>query len=150
MEDKHQFDSGNHSVFEMHYHLILVIKYRRKVINNAVSEHLREIFEYIAPRYGIRVEAWNHDIDHVHVLFTGKPNSDLSGFINSYKSASSRIIKRAFPNIRNYLWKDAFWSRSYCIVTTGGVTADIIERYISSQGKKHGEQSDQVQSISYK
>lgn len=150
MKSKRQFDSNSHSIFEMHYHLIMVVKYRRKVINNTVSERLRNIFEYIAPGYGIKVETWNHDIDHVHILFAGKPSSDLSGFINSYKSASSRIIKKDFPNIKNYLWKDAFWSRSYCLITTGGVTADIIAKYISSQGRKHGQQSDQVQNISYK
>ena len=26
-----------------------------------------------------------------------------------------------------------FWSRSYCILTTGGATIEIIEKYIQSQ-----------------
>jgi putative transposase len=48
-----ELESNNHSVFLMYYHLILVIKYRRKVIDDAVSERLREIFEYIQPNYNI-------------------------------------------------------------------------------------------------
>ena len=40
------------------------------------------------------LEEWNHDKDHVHVLFRGQPNSEISKFINAYKSASSRLIKK--------------------------------------------------------
>lgn len=31
-----------------------------------------------------------------------------------------------------------FWSQSFCLLTTGGVTVDIIKKYIESQGKKDG------------
>jgi putative transposase len=30
-----------------------------------------------------------------------------------------------------------FWSKSFCLLTTGGVTVDIIKQYIQSQGQKH-------------
>ena len=130
-----KFDTNNHSVFSMHYHLVMVVKYRRKVINDVVSFRLREIFENIAPDYNISVEEWNHDMDHVHVLFRGEPKSELSKFINAYKSASSRLIKKEFPQIRQSLWKEMFWSRSFCLLTTGGVTIDIIKQYIESQGE---------------
>ena len=45
-----------HSVYLMYYHLIMVVKYRRKVINDPISERAKEIWEYIAPRYGIVLE----------------------------------------------------------------------------------------------
>jgi len=35
-----QLDNNNHSVFLMYYHLVLVVKYRRKVIDNTISEIL--------------------------------------------------------------------------------------------------------------
>lgn len=127
--------SNNHSVFALYYHLILVVKYRRKVIDDSISARLREIFEYIAPKYAIKVEEWGHDIDHVHVMFTAQPKSELSKFINAYKSASSRLIKKEFPEIREKLWKEYFWSQSFCLLTTGGVTIEVIKEYIQSQGK---------------
>ena len=130
-------ESNNHSVFKLHYHLIMVIKYRREVIDDLVSARLKEIFVYLAPKYNIRVEEWNHGKDHIHVLFTAQPNSELSKFINAYKSASSRLIKKEFPSIRNSLWEEMFWSKSFCLLTTGGVTVDIIKQYIQSQGQKH-------------
>ncbi len=57
-----KLDDNAHSVYLLYYHLIMVVKYRRKVINDDISDRAREIFEYIAPRYGIELEEWNHDI----------------------------------------------------------------------------------------
>ena len=128
--------NNSHSVFSLHYHLILVVKYRKKVINNDISTRLKEIFIKIAPKYNIEVDNWNHDIDHIHVLFRGNPNSELSKFINAYKSASSRLIKKDFPYIKEKLWKEFFWSRSFCLLTTGGVSIEVIKKYIETQGKR--------------
>ena len=133
-----KFDTNNHSVFLLQYHLIMCIKYRNKVIDDVISERLQQIFEYIAPNYHITLEEWNHDVDHVHVLLRGQPNTEMSKFINAYKSASSRLIKKEFPEIRKSLWKEMFWSQSYCLISTGGATVDIIKQYIQSQGAKNG------------
>lgn len=131
-----KLDNNNHSVFLMYYHLVLVIKYRRKVIDDTISCRLKEIFDYISPNYNIALQEWNHDKDHVHILFKAQPNSELSKFINAYKSASSRLVKRDYPQICNLLWKEYFWSRSFCLLTTGGAPIDIVKRYIESQGEK--------------
>ena len=52
--------------------------------------------------------------------------------------ASSRLIKKEFPSIREKLWKDAFWSRSFCLLTTGGASVDVIRQYIEHQGENAG------------
>ena len=133
-----KFDTNNHSVFSLHYHLIMCVKYRNKVIDDQISIRLKEIFEYIAPNYNITLEQFNHDIDHVHVLFRAKPNTVISKFINAYKSASCRLIKKEFPHIKESLWKEMFWAQSYCLISTGGVSVDVIKHYIESQGDKNG------------
>ena len=126
---------NNHSVFSIHFHLILVVKYRKKVIDERISERLKEIFEYIQNNYNIVLEEWNHDIDHVHVLFRSEPNSNISKFINAYKSASSRLIKKEYPSIKSGLYKEAFWSQSFCLISTGGANIETIKKYIESQGE---------------
>jgi len=131
-----ELDTNAHSVFLMYYHLVLVTKYRHKVIDEAISARAKEIFEYIAPTYKITIEEWNHDKDHIHVLFKAHPKSELSKFINAYKSASSRLIKKEFPHLKEKLWEEYFWSQSFCLLTTGGVTIDVIRQYIESQGAK--------------
>ena len=129
-------DNNNHSVFLLYYHLVLVTKYRRKVIDDIISNRLKEIFEKIQDNYNITLQEWNHDKDHVHILFKAHPNSELSKFINAYKSASSRLIKKEYPKIKEQLWKEYFWSRSYCLLTTGGAPIKVIKKYIESQGKE--------------
>lgn len=135
-----KLDNNNHSVFMLRYHLVMCVKYRRRVIDEKISARLKEIFEYIAPGYNITTEEWGHEADHVHILFRGHPNTTISKFVNAYKSAASRLIKKEFSEIRKFLWKETFWSQSFCLLTTGGVTADIIKRYIRSQGEKDGKQ----------
>lgn len=130
------YDNNNHSVFSLNYHLILVIKYRRKVISEKIKQRLIEIFEYICGNYNISAIEINSDLDHLHVLFKAHPNSELSKFINAYKSATSRLIKKEFPEIKDSLWADRFWSKSFFLATTGGVTLDTLRQYIETQGEK--------------
>ena len=129
-----ELNNNNHSVFLLNYHLVLVVKYRKNVLNDEISNRLREIFEYICPKYNIVLGEWNHDKDHIHLLFRANPNTDIPKFINAYKSASSRLIKKEFPSIKKQLWKEYFWSRSYCLTTTGGASLDVIKKYIQNQG----------------
>ena len=130
-------DTNAHSVFLLHYHLILVIKYRRKVINEAISTRAKEIFEYIAPPYKITVQEWNYTPDHVHALFKAHPKTEISKFINAYKSAGSRLLKKEFPKITEKLWEEYFWSQSSCLLTADGAPLEILKKYIESQGGKN-------------
>ena len=107
---------------------MLVVKYRRQVFDDAMSEFARDIFVRIASVYNITLEQWMHDKDHVHIMFRAHPNTEISKFINAYKSASSRLIKKNFPAIRRKLWKEMFWSRSFCLLTTGGAPIEVIRQ----------------------
>lgn len=131
-----ELQNNNHSVFSLNYHLVLVVKYRRKVIDDDISARLREIFEYIQPTYNITLQEWNHDQDHIQALFSAHPKSELTKFLNAYKSASSRLIKKEYPQIREKLWNEYFWSRSFCLISTGGAPIEVIRKYIESQGSK--------------
>lgn len=130
-------DTNSHSVFSLTYHLILVTKYRRKIFNDVISNRARALFEAIAPRYKIEVVEWNHDQDHVHILFRAQPKTELSKFINAYKSASSRVLKKEYPSIKQQLWKERFWSRSFCLLSSGNAPIEVVEQYIKQQEQKN-------------
>lgn len=133
------YDTNKHSVYLLQYHLILVVKYRKKVITDEICNRLKEIFEYIGEKeqYKLKIIEFNSDIDHLHILFKAEPKSELKKFINAYKSASSRLIKKEFPKIKKNLWKEAFWSRSFFLATTGGVTLDVLKKYVENQGSNN-------------
>lgn len=129
-----KLDNNNHSVFKLYYHLIMSTKYRRKVLNDEITEYAKNKFVEIAKSYHITLEEFNHDLDHVHILFRAHPNSEISKFINAYKSSTSRMIKKTFPYVKQKLWQSMFWTKSYCLLTSGGVTVEMIRAYIENQG----------------
>ena len=47
------------------------------------------------------------------MLFRGQPNTEMSKFINAYKFAGSRLIKKEYSQIRESLRKEMFWSQSF-------------------------------------
>ena len=126
-------DNNAHSVFLLRYHLILTTQYRYSVFDDIVSKHAKEIFERIAADYNIRLEEWSYKPDYIHIVFRAHPNTELSKFINAYKSASSRLIKKDIPRIRSLLWNDRFWSQSFFLLTEGTVSDDVIAEYVSQQ-----------------
>ena len=69
-------------------------------------------------------------------MFKAHPNTEISKFINAYKSASSRLIKKNYPEVRKKLWKEYFWSQSFCLLTTGEAPIEVIKKYIETQGEK--------------
>lgn len=131
-----KLDRNQHSVYLLNYHLVMVIKHRRKVINDEISEYLKHQFIRVGEFYGVTLQEWNHDVDHVHVLFRATPHTEIAKFLNAYKSSSSRMVKKKFPEIKQYLWKSAFWTQSYCLISTGGAPLEVIKEYIENQGRK--------------
>ncbi|MDC7777878.1 IS200/IS605-like element ISBth16 family transposase [Bacillus cereus] len=131
-----KLDSNNHSVFLLYYHLVLVVKYRRNVFDDDMSDYAKEMFVRLSENYNITLVEWNHDVDHVHILFKAHPNTEMTKFINAYKSASSRLIKRDFLQVKKKLWKEMFWSRSFCLLTIGGSPIDVVKTYIENQSEK--------------
>jgi putative transposase len=105
------------------------------VLDNDISARAKEIFEYIAVNYKITLMEWNHNLDHIHIVFSAHPKSELSKFINAYKSTSSRLIKKEFPSILEKLWGEYFWSKSFCLITTGDAPLTVLNEYIESQGR---------------
>ncbi len=128
-----QLDGNNHSVFSLHYHLVITVKYRREVITDIISEYLKHIFCYIAPKYKISLREWSHGKDHVHVLFKAEPDSVVSTFMNAYKVSSSRLVKKYFPEVCGRLADGHFWSNGYCLITAQGAPEEILDEYLRTQ-----------------
>ena len=61
-----KLDSNNHSVFLMCYHLVLVVKYRRKIFDAEISDFSKGMFVEIGIKYNITLVEWNHDNDNDH------------------------------------------------------------------------------------
>lgn len=51
-----KLDNNNHSVFLLNYQLIICTKHRNKVIDDVISNRLREMFENLSVRYNISLD----------------------------------------------------------------------------------------------
>jgi putative transposase len=133
---KYELDKGQHSVYALCYHLVMCVKYRRKVLHGEIADSLVQILGALAEKIGLTIIEMETSIDHVHLLFKCKPTHQPSKVINSLKSVSARKLFVKHPNIKQYLWKGCFWSNSYFLATTGQVTIDILKQYVQSQPEK--------------
>ena len=103
-----KYDNNHHSVYKINYHIVFFVRYQRKVITDKISKRLKDIFLKICSKYKISLIEWEHNIDHIYLLISTASVTEVSKFINSYKSASSRLIKKEFPAIKSELWKEYF------------------------------------------
>jgi putative transposase len=75
--------------------------------------------------------------DHVHLLFEAHPAMNLSKLINNLKTVTSRLIRKKFPaHLKKYYSKPVFWTRAYCLISTGGATLEVIKKYVENQGNE--------------
>ena len=132
---KQQLQTLYHCAFSLHYHLVIVTKYRRMVITKKMLERLNQIFNETLQLWGCKLIEFNGEPDHVHLLFEATPVMQLSKLINNLKTVSSRLIRRDFKAevTRIYLRKPVFWHRSYCIISAGGAPIETLRRYIEEQ-----------------
>lgn len=130
---RYKLDKGNHSVYSIQFHYVACVKYRRKVLIGTISERLKTINLDVAKSFGIEIIEQETAIDHIHILFSSKPQIQPSKFVNSLKSVSARLIFREFPEVKEKLWERHFWSPSYFLASTGQVTLEDLKRYVENQ-----------------
>jgi len=124
-------------VYSLHYHLVVVIKYRRKALyDETIRERLKQIIWSLAEELGIEILAQETAEDHLHVLFTATPTTNLSNVVNVIKGVTARRLRQEFPQTKEFLWGDSFWSNSYFIASTGQVSLDVLMQYVESQMEK--------------
>ncbi len=84
---------------------------------------------------GSLIEA-NSDRDHIHLLIEVHPGNNLAKLIGVIKGITSHGIREKYSaKISSYLWGSSFWSDSYFIASTGGVSISVLKQYIENQGK---------------
>ena len=134
---KTQLRKASHSVFNIQLHIVFVTKYRRPVINKAILERLSETFERLCEKRQNILLEFSGEADHVHLLVSMHPDNNIANFIASIKAATSRIIRKEFPeHLKKFYWgKPMFWSNSYCAISCGGASLEVLKKYIQNQNK---------------
>lgn len=122
-------------VYNFHFHLIWVTKYRHQTFTtNALSNEMKQILQHIAELNDITIEKVEVMPDHVHLMISFKPKQSATDVIKALKGGSARLFLANHPDIKQkQYWGGNLWSRSYYMGTVGNISKDIVEKYIANQ-----------------
>lgn len=128
---------NNHNVCNIYYHITFCPKFRHSILNEDVSNYLKEIFITIGNEYSISVLEQEVMVDHVHLFVSAPPRISPSEIVKILKSKSAIELLKKYPDFKKtHSWKKGFWSPSFYLETVGSVSKEAILFYIQNQKKK--------------
>lgn len=125
---------GRYCIFKNIVHLVFVTKYRRNVFTQTMLERLQELLAETCLQMDSELIEFNGEGDHVHALVCVHPKLSISNLVGKLKGKSAYFLRREFgPELQVKLWGKHLWSPSYCVVSCGGASLDVVRQYIESQ-----------------
>lgn len=126
-----KYTHGRTCVYNINYHIVWCVKYRRKVLSQKISERLYELCHEITKAKGftiVNIKAGEND--HVHCFVSVPPKISITQIVKYLKGISGNRLLEEFPELRKSLWKGHLWNGSYFVETIGSTSEDNIRRYI--------------------
>ena len=126
---------GGHTRHKLQYHLVWIPKYRKRVLRGKIAYRLKGLL-YDA----CRMNRWwigriNIQVDHVHLLIQLQADDSVAEVVRILKGGTSKIIRKDFPELEEFLWGNSFWANGYFAESIGSVDEAVIKKYIDEQGK---------------
>ena len=123
-------------VYNINYHVVWSVKYRKKVITPQIESEMKSLAEWICREKGFTLHSFETGgMDHVHCFVSAPPKHSISYIVKMLKGILGRKILESHPEIRNQLWKGELWNHSYYVETVGSISSDAIQAYIQKQVK---------------
>jgi len=133
---KREVHRASHCVWQIHYHVVFPVKYRKALLDKEVERIIVETVQGISERYEIEFERVGCDKNHIHLLCSAHPKIAPGKIVRIFKSITAREIFRRKPEVKRELWGGEFWSDGYYVATVGeGGNWNAVERYVSEQGQ---------------
>ena len=130
------YSRTNHSKHYLKAHIILVCKYRKKLLVGQLKEDMHNILENIIAGSDFTVEVFESDLDHCHFLIRYIPRLSISQIVRRLKQQSTYLIwqKHSVSLSKQFWRKSTFWSDGYFVCSIGEASPETIRQYILSQG----------------
>ena len=127
---------GAHCAWQIHYHIVFPVKYRKAMLDEAVTMMIQETAAEIAERFPLEMAAIGTDKNHIHLLCSAHPKVAPGRIVQLFKSLTAREIFRRKPAVKRVLWGGEFWSDGYYVATVGErANWQTVERYVQRQGQ---------------
>lgn len=120
-------------VYNVGYHIVWSVKYRRRVLQDEVAESLKRILKEVCTDKGFVLEELDIMPDHLHVFVRAKPKFSATYIFKMLKGISSRRLFLKHPEIRGQLWGGYLWNPSTYVETVGHISEEAVRQYIQDQ-----------------
>ena len=132
MENK--YTHARTCVYNINYHFVWCVKYRRKALKPEIAERLYELVQEIGLEKGFTVvDCKVSENDHVHCFVSAPPKISVTQIVKYLKGISGNTLLKEFPELRTILWKGQLWNGSYFCETIGSTSEENILKYIERQ-----------------
>lgn len=130
-----KYQTSKHAKFRLQYHVILVPKYRKPLLNT-FGQDVKELLQMYAGNNGVTIEIAEVDKNHLHFLLSTTPDVNLKTLIIGFKQYSTFHLYQKYQDaLQKEFWhRNKFWSEGFFITSIGEVSQSGIERYIKNQG----------------
>jgi putative transposase len=126
--------TGRSCVYKNNIHLVFVTKYRRDVLTVDMLNRLKDIYHETCEQMDCELLEFGGEDDHVHMMISIHPKLAVSNLVGKLKGKSSYYLRQEFWSlIKKKLWGNHFWSPSYCVVSCGGASLEVLKEYIKNQ-----------------
>lgn len=121
-------------VYNVHYHIVWCVKYRRKVLTPEIEATLQEVLKQIGMENGFSVDQCEvGEADHVHCFVSAPPKLSITFIVKHLKGVSGLRLFHQYPKLREKLWRGELWNGSYFVETIGSTSEENVRRYIDRQ-----------------
>lgn len=131
MGDMDSIRSNNNVAYRCHYHVVWCPKYRRRVIEGAVDDRLKQIIREVCEERRSDIIELETMPDHVHLLVSVDPQYGIHRLVKQIKGRSSRLLRQEFPQLKSRL--PTLWTNSYFVATVGGAPLEVVKQYVENQ-----------------
>jgi putative transposase len=61
------------------------------------------------------------------------PHISVAEVVKIFKGGTSRVLRKEYPELEEFLWGESFWADGYFAETVGKVDEEVVKRYIRQQ-----------------
>lgn len=134
--DKLNLKHARTCVYNVNYHVVWSVKYRKKILSTEIEQYLKGLFQEIGKEKGFEVVLMEvGENDHIHVFASAHPKIAPSYIVKMLKGISARKLFIKFPELKKTLWGGHLWNSSFYLETVGSISEEVIKKYIENQKK---------------
>ena len=119
------------TTYNINYHIIWCVKYRRKLLTDYVDIRLKELILEKSKEIDIIIKKMETDKDHIHLFIKANPTQAIHWIVQQLKGYTSRILRKELSIVRTRV--PSLWTRSYYVETIGHISEKTILKYIEEQ-----------------